>query len=1084
MRLPFNSIASFGVAQTFVNDAAYVAAFPNPTDGVFYFNSTDGQYRYYFGGVWAPMSGAGTVTGPGSSTDRAIPRWNGTTGNALLDSSVILDDSDNILFTDGTGNIGSTDGVTPNRRPNTLFVKQAAYVGGYDASAALGAFSTTQGLLMPSMTTTQKNAISSPAIGLQVFDNVTNTASIRGLAQWYDTVTTTLPSTLKSIPNFTADNGLLSPTGIAVGTNTSGGLNNLFWFLDDSSDVGRSDLYLYSPDTAPNVILAPSGVANPSVMFGGAFVTSSYLNPYDSSYLSTLDSNGMSLTNVVTGLPFDFGVGGPTGSFIADIGYDPVNKIAYVTGSFTSLGFTPTTSTVNFGSFDLTTGQPGAALPTIFPTGGPIWVDPTDGLHAYIYVGGLQYGVSTVPNLIRVNLPGGAWDTAYNVANASFDGPITDMMQDPASGKLVVVGNFTMFGATPAPGIIRLNTDGTVDGTFNPGTGFDGQVNAIAISATRYYAGGSFVHYDGNVVNSFVGILSTGAYDPSFPAGVLSSGNPGVVYSIPPIDTNPSSSWTSFLPIWVGGQFDTYNGNSGMGNILWIDETGAQQWPSASGTQPMSFDGIVKAVYNRGHTFNDDVFMTGNFSNITDIFGIVSPAPKAAHFHIDTGSAESITQQFLTRPANLYVAEALNVGPSNVATSYVNIINTIDSGLRGVVNTMYQSNPGTSPAWIAQKAEGTLAAPTRIAGDSDELTMFLARGYNGGAFIDMASMRVHSDNGNFGTRFDWMVTSQNGFNSNTRTLWHDSFLNLNIGGGTSNPQDIDTENFLFSFDGVNTENYTNRRSIGNIYPPATLTYMNQLKIVTKLNYLDAIGSSQSFHLQPDGAVSPGGEFVVTTGTVQLGTLDFVVHVPIGGGLTQDIVNAINNDATANQYIVAYNLGFVTDFLSVPTNTHLFLTAESMGRPAWVNAKTGITLGGEFYKMQQFAYESNGNTPTNAYTFSINYIDGNNEFTVRSTILIEVRVVGQWLGGSSGSSADYMAKTIKAVVRNVDGTPVVDQFYEDGVDTTSNIVVDVVYVGVSGYQRIAGQFGQTFAVQITGPANTFYEFIGTVIIQKA
>ena len=38
----------------------------------------------------------GDVTGPGSSTDNAVVRWNGTGGNTVQDSGVIVDDSNNI----------------------------------------------------------------------------------------------------------------------------------------------------------------------------------------------------------------------------------------------------------------------------------------------------------------------------------------------------------------------------------------------------------------------------------------------------------------------------------------------------------------------------------------------------------------------------------------------------------------------------------------------------------------------------------------------------------------------------------------------------------------------------------------------------------------------------------------------------------------------------------------------------------------------------------------------------------------------------------------------------------------------------
>lgn len=40
--------------------------------------------------------GGGTLVGPGSSTDNAISRWNGTGGDALQNSGVIIDDTDNI----------------------------------------------------------------------------------------------------------------------------------------------------------------------------------------------------------------------------------------------------------------------------------------------------------------------------------------------------------------------------------------------------------------------------------------------------------------------------------------------------------------------------------------------------------------------------------------------------------------------------------------------------------------------------------------------------------------------------------------------------------------------------------------------------------------------------------------------------------------------------------------------------------------------------------------------------------------------------------------------------------------------------
>jgi hypothetical protein len=56
------------------------------------------------------------------------------------------------------------------------------------ASAILQADSTSRGFLPPRMTTTQKNAIASPATGLVVYDTTLNKLCVRGAAAW-ETIT-------------------------------------------------------------------------------------------------------------------------------------------------------------------------------------------------------------------------------------------------------------------------------------------------------------------------------------------------------------------------------------------------------------------------------------------------------------------------------------------------------------------------------------------------------------------------------------------------------------------------------------------------------------------------------------------------------------------------------------------------------------------------------------------------------------------------------------------------------------------------------------------------------------------------------
>jgi uncharacterized membrane protein len=57
-------------------------------------------------------------------------------------------------------------------------------------------------------------------------------------------------------------------------------------------------------------------------------------------------------------------------------------------------------------------------------------------------------------------------------------------------GKILLGGNFGMVGGQPRQGIARLNADGTVDPTFNPGP--DGNVYALAIQADGKILTGAF----------------------------------------------------------------------------------------------------------------------------------------------------------------------------------------------------------------------------------------------------------------------------------------------------------------------------------------------------------------------------------------------------------------------------------------------------------------------------------------------------------------------------------------------------------------------------------------------------------------
>jgi hypothetical protein len=76
--------------------------------------------------------------------------------------------------------------VTGQGNMNSLTINTA---GVLTASSILTVSSTTQGFLQPRMTTTQRDAISSPATGLQVYNTTTNTNDYYNSAAWTSQVT-------------------------------------------------------------------------------------------------------------------------------------------------------------------------------------------------------------------------------------------------------------------------------------------------------------------------------------------------------------------------------------------------------------------------------------------------------------------------------------------------------------------------------------------------------------------------------------------------------------------------------------------------------------------------------------------------------------------------------------------------------------------------------------------------------------------------------------------------------------------------------------------------------------------------------
>ncbi len=141
-----------------------------------------------------------------------------------------------------------------------------------------------------------------------------------------------------------------------------------------------------------------------------------------------------------------------------------------------------------------------------------------------------------IRQLARLNLDGSLdktyrFDPSGTTAKAGANGDIRTFLhtEGELAGKLLVFGSFTRFDEQAANYIVRLNADGTLDDTFNPGgTGPDYNVTAVSYNTTtgKYTVLGSFRQYNGQTSRHMVQLNADGTHYAGFTPQAFEGGEP------------------------------------------------------------------------------------------------------------------------------------------------------------------------------------------------------------------------------------------------------------------------------------------------------------------------------------------------------------------------------------------------------------------------------------------------------------------------------------------------------------------------------------------------------------------------------
>lgn len=229
----------------------------------------------------------------------------------------------------------------------------------------------------------------------------------------------------------------------------------------------------------------------------------------------------------------------------------------------------------------------------------------------------LYQGITT--NKLAILNPDGSLDTSFNVGL----GPnyvdqhyrSSSMICEQSDGKLIVVGNFTTFNGVSKKNIVRLNLDGTIDTSFNVGSSSNGYITCVKIQNDgKILCGGKFSQFNGQAYASMVRLNTNGTIDSSFNIGlgfkntINSFTEDGIIKTIDIQNDNK---------IIVGGKFLKFN------NIVKINLVRL----NSNGTIDNSFNiGIGGGNNTTDGTNNGQIYRTiyDNSSNKIYLTGIIN----------------------------------------------------------------------------------------------------------------------------------------------------------------------------------------------------------------------------------------------------------------------------------------------------------------------------------------------------------------------------------------------------------------------------------------------------------------------------
>jgi uncharacterized delta-60 repeat protein len=381
------------------------------------------------------------------------------------------------------------------------------------------------------------------------------------------------------------------------------GANNDIYCISIQSDgkiIAGGDFGSYNGTTANRIVrinvdgsldtMFATGAGTNNTVYGiciqgdGKIILGGYFTSYNG-----LVANGIIRLNADGSPDTTFNTGAGT-NYVSDISIQNDGKII-IGGSFTSYNGTVINGIARLNA--------DGSLDNTFQTGtgakNSVYAIMIQSDRKIIIAGALfYYNDAGVRGITRLNADGSR-DTTFNTGTGANSDVLTTAIQ--SNEKIIIGGDFTLYNGTTRVRIARLNTDGSLDLTFNPGTGANNRIQTISIQNGKIIIGGQFSSYNGTALDGIVRLNTNGSLDNTFNTG--GSGASGTVNTIS-IQTDGK--------IIIGGNFLGYNG-TGRGNLARLNFDG-----SLDNTFSGSAGDIYASVFTTSMQKDGKIIIGGDFT--------------------------------------------------------------------------------------------------------------------------------------------------------------------------------------------------------------------------------------------------------------------------------------------------------------------------------------------------------------------------------------------------------------------------------------------------------------------------------------